>query len=97
MHVSGMVSAGNPDSRKTEERQGVSPIPADLDLLAKLRLDACSSPNLMLEQYRVRLCHCLIWTSAMLMCTFLATQAHTARSLLPPHADRASVKGVLLL
>ena len=47
----------------------MSPAPADLDMLATLRLDACSSPDLTREQYRVRLCHCLIWDPAMLMCT----------------------------
>ena len=60
MHVFAMVFAGIPDSRKTEERQGVAPAPADLDMLATLRLDACSSPDLMREQYRVRPHHGLI-------------------------------------
>lgn len=63
MHVFAMVFAGIPDSRKTEERQGVAPAPADLDMLATLRLDACSSPDLMREQYRVRPCHWWIWNA----------------------------------
>ena len=91
MHVFEMVFAGIPDSRKTEERQGVAPAPADLDMLAMLRLDACSSPDLMREQYRVRCCHCLIRdpASSAHMQFKKAPQAHAARSLLPLDADKA--------
>ena len=60
MHMLELVCAGNPESRKNEERQGVSPAPADPEMLARLRLDACSSPDLMREQYRVSTHHCLI-------------------------------------
>lgn len=48
-----MLSAGIVDARKNEERQGVNPAPADLELLARLRLDACDSSSLMVEQYKV--------------------------------------------
>ena len=41
------------DARKNEERQGVNPAPADLQLLAGLRLDACDSSGLMVMQYKV--------------------------------------------
>ena len=41
----------------------MAPAPADLDMLATLRLDACSSPDLMREQYRVRPCHWWIWNA----------------------------------
>ena len=44
---------GNVDARKNEERQGVNPAPADLQLLAGLRLDACDCTSLMVEQYKV--------------------------------------------
>lgn len=48
-----VLSAGIVDARKNEERQGVNPAPADLELLARLRLDACDSSSLMVEQYKV--------------------------------------------
>jgi len=49
-----VLSAGIVDARKNEERQGVNPAPADLELLARLRLDACDC-SLMVEQYKVPL------------------------------------------
>jgi hypothetical protein len=41
------------EARRNEERQGVVPVPADPQLLARLRLDACDSTSLMVEQYKV--------------------------------------------
>ena len=47
------MSAGMVEARRNEERQGVNPAPVDPQLLARLRLDACDSTSLMVEQYKV--------------------------------------------
>ena len=49
------MNAGMVEARRNEERQGVNPAPADPQLLARLRLDACDSTSLMVEQYKVPL------------------------------------------
>ena len=68
-----MLFAGIVDARKIEERQGVNPAPADLELLARLRLDACDSSSLMVEQYMVPLhLHTAFRTSKLILVPLLA-------------------------
>ena len=77
MPEGGCLCAGNADARKNEERQGVNPAPADLQLLAGLRLDACDSSSLTVEQYKV--CACVAGIPRNALCS-----PHVHRQLFAP-------------